>query len=295
MFKTAINTMNRLNLILDKHNLKSKIIWYSKDIMRFNNNKEFTGNEKCKLYQTISKELLFWLVHLDDIIFNDVLLSDIKKPIWNKGLTMKNPPWNKGLTMKNPPWNKGMVGVIKYGPIPQDRKDKISKANSGKNNGMYGHKHSDDYKLNASNTMKAKILSGEFTPNTNNRNTHWESTLDNIKYKSSWEVLYKYHNPNAEYEKLRIEYNDNGNNRIYIVDFIDHSNKIIAEIKPESLCSGDNFNNKQIALQKYAKEIGYSVLIVTEHILINYNRVDNADDRFDSFTYEKILKFYETY
>jgi hypothetical protein len=74
--------------------------------------------------------------------------------------------------------------------------------------------------------MKQKILSGEFTPNSNNRNTHWESTFNNNTYRSSWEALYQYFNQDAEYEKLRIEYNINNTAKIYIVDFVDHVNKI---------------------------------------------------------------------
>ena len=71
------------------------------------------------------------------------------------------------------PWNKGLKGKYPYShKHTEASKDKISKANSGKNIGMYGKRMSAEERLLKSKLMKERILSGKFTPNSNNRNTH---------------------------------------------------------------------------------------------------------------------------
>ncbi len=74
------------------------------------------------------------------------------------------------------PWNKDMKGNYPYSyPHSAETKEKISVANTGTKNGMYGTMMTAEQKEYRSNLMKEKILSGEFTPNSNNRNTHWDS------------------------------------------------------------------------------------------------------------------------
>lgn len=191
------------------------------------------------------------------------------------------------------PVNKGIAGVYKFGPRTKEVKDKISKKNSGVNNGMYGIKMSEEDKINRSKIMKDKILAGEFTPNSNNRNTHWSSTFNNNRYRSSWEALYQYINPDAEYETLRIEYKLSHNTYIYIVDFIDHNKKVVVEIKPRELCNGEKFNAKIAALHNWATLHNYTVLVVDKDwFMLQSINIDYT--KFDKLTADKIKKIYET-
>jgi len=69
-----------------------------------------------------------------------------------------------------------MKGNYPYSyPHSAETKEKISVANTGTKNGMYGTMMTAEQKEYRSNLMKEKILSGEFTPNSNNRNTHWDA------------------------------------------------------------------------------------------------------------------------
>ena len=82
------------------------------------------------------------------------------------------------------PWNKDTKGNYPYSvPCSQETKKKISNANSGSKNGMFGTTMSADRKKQNSIAMKELILLGKFTPNSNNRNTHWNSYYKNIKYR----------------------------------------------------------------------------------------------------------------
>jgi len=200
---------------------------------------------------------------------------------------------NKGMV----PWNKGMKGVYSSVPCSEEKKVKISKANSGERNGMYGTKYTDEDKYNMSVKMKQNILDGKFTPKTNNRNTHFYTVLDGNTYKSSWEAIYKYFNPLCEYEKLRLKYFDTVENteRVYIVDFVDNLNKILVEVKPKIFFETQNVKDKLISLYEYAASYDYAVVLVDENYLIQYDYYQIDKERFDSKTYKKITKFYETY
>lgn len=90
---------------------------------------------------------------------------------------------------------------------------------------MFGVKLSDADRLKKSVIMKQLILNGKFTPNSNNRNTHWKSTYKGQAFRSSWEALYACLNETAEYETLRISYTLDDREFVYIVDFIDHDKK----------------------------------------------------------------------
>jgi hypothetical protein len=102
--------------------------------------------------------------------------------------------------------------------------------------------------------MKKKILNGDFTPCVTNSwaNSRCKIKFDDVEYKfrSTWEGMFwlitKY-----EYEKIRIPYiNEKGENSTYIVDFVDRKNKVLYEIKPNSM--KNNIRNK--LKEKFAKE-----------------------------------------
>lgn len=190
-------------------------------------------------------------------------------------------PWNKD-TKGNypyPAWSKGQT------KITNSSLKKLSEDRLGNGNPMYGKEVTQENRNKKSRKMKEMILSGDFTPNSNNRNTHWESSLDGIKYRSSWEALYKYLNPAAKYEKLRIPYEYG----IYIVDFIDDDCKIAVEVKPKEQQTGKKFEAKITALKEWCDDNEYHYVLFDQEDVkraITENDIDYT--RFDNNTARKL-------
>lgn len=192
------------------------------------------------------------------------------------------------------PWSKGLKGKYPYSrKHTVETKNKISKANSGRNNGMYGKQMTADAKQIRSRAMKDKILRGEFTPNSNNRNTHWDSYYRGKKYRSSWECLYQYFDNDAEYETLRIPYFFENRGHIYIVDFVNHITKTIVEVKPKVMMSNKKTLAKITAATEWGYNNGYRFVFVDKEYLLSLGSPETLND-FDSNTQSKILKLYET-
>jgi very-short-patch-repair endonuclease len=192
------------------------------------------------------------------------------------------------------PWNKGMKGNYPYShSCAEDTKKKIGDANRGDKNGMFGRKHSDEGKQHRSELMKEKILLGEFTPNSNNRNTHWDSFYKNKKYRSSWEALYHYFDNSAEYETLRIPYKFDNRDCIYIIDFVNHETKIVIEVKPQELVNNAKTQAKISAAKEWCTENGYTFLLADKDYFLSKSIPTNLTE-FDTKTQNKIRKLYET-
>ena len=295
--------LEEYNNVLEKYEVILRATYISKDRIILNNGKILThGSDIRRFRRGIKNNAVEFITRIDTIYGDDVTaslnaLKEIKsigaskggKEVWRKSGDIIREKL-KGRT----PYNKGISGIYKHGPRSQQIKEKISKANSGKNNGMFGTTMSDADKRMRSKKMKELILQGKFTPNSNNRNTHWNASLDGRKYRSSWEALYQFINPSAEYEALRIEYFIDATTKIYIVDFVDHINKIVVEVKPRELCTGLKFESKMSALTNWANITGYSILIVDAQWLILQLR--NVEDytRFDNNTARKLKSLYET-
>jgi len=193
------------------------------------------------------------------------------------------------------PWSKGLKGKYPYShQHTAETKNKISKANSGGKNGMYGKRMSADKKNYLSVLMKQRIQTGEFTPNSNNRNTHWDSYYRGKKYRSSWECLYQYFDNDAEYETLRIPYFFENKEYIYIVDFVNHTTKTIVEVKPKEMLSNRKTAAKIAAAREWGRDNGYSFVFADKQYLISKGLPEVRSD-FDSNTQSKILNLYETY
>ncbi|ASD52079.1 endonuclease [Pseudomonas phage PspYZU05] len=132
--------------------------------------------------------------------------------------------------------------------------------------------YSEETRLKHSNTVKQKILDGKFTPKSNNRRTWKRLYKDGFAFRSSWELkFYNYclvNDIDVEYESLRIPYEFEGSTHIYITDFISHTEKMVYEIKPNSM-----MDSKALAKKKYAsewcKENGYEYVFITEDFLCN--------------------------
>jgi very-short-patch-repair endonuclease len=265
----------------------------------FSNKKIFKDNDrKCWINRLRNSSVI--IENFDNIINDVITIESLRKEInsiagklaWEISrdkillkMEGKN-PWNKGITgEKNSFFNKSHT---------EEAKKKISDKNKGENNGMYGKKMSDECKSLHSQKMKTLILEGKFTPNTNNRNTHWESTLDGVKYRSSWECLYKLHNPNSIYEKLRIEYIYQDKTKIYIVDFIDETNKLVIEVKPNNILKQEISKVKLKYLNEWCKDNNFNIIIVNEEWILENIKEKYIDyNRFNKPTQEKIKKFYE--
>lgn len=192
------------------------------------------------------------------------------------------------------PWNKGMKGSYQYSyPCSIDTKAKIGDANRGERNGMFGKKYTEQEKQRRSETMKEKILSGEFTPNSNNRNTHWDSFYQNNKYRSSWEALYQYFDNDAEYETLRILYKLNNKDYIYIIDFVNHKTKTVVEVKPRELVDNKKTQAKISAAEEWCNNNGYTFVLADKDYFISQTIPGDLTE-FDFKTQNKIRKLYET-
>jgi hypothetical protein len=191
------------------------------------------------------------------------------------------------------PWNKGMKGIYPYShPCSEDTKKRISNANCGEKNGMFGKKHSVEFKQEQSQRMRELILAGKFTPNSNNRNTHWDSFYRDKKYRSSWEALYQYFDREAEYETVRIPYKFDNKDYIYIIDFVNHKTKTLVEVKPQELLNDKKTQGKISAAKKWCDNNGYS-FVIADKAYFTSRTMPNDLAEFDTKTQNKIRNLYE--
>jgi hypothetical protein len=122
-------------------------------------------------------------------------------------------------------------------------------------------------------TMKRKIESGEFTPNSNN----WKKSLtiklnflnQEFRFRSRWEIAYYFvnsllYNRQLEYEKIRIPYEFDGKDKIYIVDFYSKELSELIEIKPKSRLSILLEQQKIIAAKNWAIKNNVNFKLITE-------------------------------
>lgn len=299
MKRTPEQMINSLNFKLQEYQQLTRLVEWSKDQITLSTGKILKNLDRARFIKRImNPKTDLWCKNIDRLLNGEVTELEIKSELaalGGKACQDKYGAKIRSNLNSGIPWNKGLKGnyPYKFGPRPQHVKDKISAKNSGKNNGMYGVKMSDADRQMRSDIIRTKILEGKFTPISNNRNTHWNATLDTQKYRSSWESLYQYINPAAEYEKLRLAYEYNGKRLVYIVDFIDYKNKIVVEVKPRELCTGEKFRAKISALTAWAKQHQFSVLIVDKQWL-QEQRIHIDYSRFDNKTEKKIKAMYET-
>lgn len=299
MKKTSQQMIEFINNILNTHQQTTRVTQWTGNSIFLSTGRILTGNERYRFIKRVTTtKTELWVKNIDNLLSGKITEKEIKSQLCSLGGVAAQKKHGDTIKLNlstGKPWNAGTRGqnLGTRGPLSQSIKDKISLKNSGINNGMYNVKMSDSDKQIRSQLMKSKILDGSFTPNSNNRNTHWDATLDGKKYRSSWEALYQYINEFAEYEKLRILYEIDSTNRVYIVDFVDHHNKLVIEIKPRELCSGHKFDSKWTALTTWAKNNRYDVLLVDKKWLQEQSL--NIDyTRFDEKTAKKIRTLRET-
>lgn len=298
MKKTAQQIIDALNGRLIEFNQSTRVIEYSGKSIKLSTGQVLVDNDKDKFCKRLmNSKTNLWAQNIDLLLSGTVTDKEIRSDLATIGgiaVQKKYPNIKKNLNTGSP-WNAGTKGqrIGTLGPRPSAVKKAIGQSNSGKNNGMFGVKMSDKDKQLRSKLMKEKILFGKFTPNSNNKNTHWDSCYKGKKYRSSWEALYQYYNNTAEYESLRIEYGYDNNKHIYIVDFVDHIKKVVIEIKPQELCSDPRFMAKKEALLNWATNHNYQMIIATRKWLLD-NIVVNDYTDFDNRTAIKIKAMYAT-
>lgn len=262
----------KYNNILESSNQNLRIDVWSSEIL-LNNGMVLTGRSTISQFKNRIKN---WHNHFDLLYSVDSSIREqtLKKLIKDKnrkaGLKtfeihgkrmVKNlnigTPWNKG--MKNYPYKPIHTGMTKEN---SEVARKISKSKSGSLNPNFGKTMSEPTRRKKSLAMRELIASGSFTPNIRNSRTHWQVEYNGQRYRSSWEAAFHYLNPNYEYETIRIDYSINDRQRIYIVDFVDHQNKILVEIKPSS--HRNNCTEKFSAAKKWCDERHYKFQIISE-------------------------------
>jgi hypothetical protein len=304
----TMDKMIRINKRLEEFNQNTRLIELSTTRTLLNTGKEiFSPNLDKFIKRIMNTKIIDWVKNTDNLLSGIIHESEIKSISFSVGgraaqakhgdKIRKNLNYSLNSFIKgHAPWNAGTKGqnIGKGKPCSLETKNKIREKLLGENNCRYGYKYSAEEREQKSIALKQAILTGRFTPKLNNRNTYWEASLDGTLYRSSWEALYKYINPNANYEKLRIPYQHADESKIYIVDFIDHVDKQVVEVKPKELCVGEKFACKMNALTEWANTNAYTVLIVDKDWLLT--RMPILDySRFDKNTEKKIKALYETH
>lgn len=258
------------NQLLELYNQKTRIISSDGKILITTSGKIISDNEYSRWDRALKRKCDTFFANFDlydSIMSENDLISFNKKirSLLGKKYANYNPkPYNpnrksrKGIPTGVTPWNKGKT---KY---TDERLSKLSRDHSGSGNPSFNRIKTIEEIEKQSNSLKKTIKNG-YTP-VNNRNTHWEVKQRGRSYRSSWELLFHLMNPSNEYEKLRIDYYDteNGENRIYIVDFIDYENKIVTEIKPICFLEDQITKDKLKSLRNWCTINGYTLRIFTE-------------------------------
>jgi hypothetical protein len=290
---------DRLNERLASYKQHIRVVDFGKLTLLLSTGDTLTQPEFGKFKRRVMNiKTNLWVKNMDSLLAGTVTETQIKSMLaatGGKAVHKLHPNLSKKNLNTGIPWNKGTVGLQTGWAkgLTKETDSRIAKfAKFGGKNGMHGVKMSDSDKQIRSDIMKTKILSGEFTPNSNNRNTHWDSEYDGKKYRSSWEALYQSMHPKAEYEALRIEYSINGCRKIYIVDFVDYTTKLVSEVKPAELCKGEIFEAKMSALNNWANQNDFNIILATQEWLLNQDSPSDLS-KFDKKTATKIRKLYE--
>lgn len=200
-------------------------------------------------------------------------------------------PWSKGLTKyTSKSLAKMSKKLSKHNKNNDPRIAKQTYENKiGQNNPMSKTNYQDRTNLSKkqSSSMKQLILEGKFTPKSENRLCHLKLEYKGQKYRSSWEIIFHYLNPNMLYEKIRIPYKlKNGEEHTYISDFYDKTTNTIYEIKPDKIYN--DLSDKMEAIKESIKQN------------TNYNYIHLGDDWAKSIQLdencdinEKIVKMFK--
>lgn len=296
--KTYQEIQTRINTKLISNNQMLCIAVCTKKKWVVSNGREFIGDELKKLKRRlIYSKTPVWYENFDKwitgVMSEQAVMHMLAIQRGEKCQSM-HPHISQNLNTGTP-WIKGKKNNVDYSrkPLSEEQRKRMSKQRSGQGNPMFGKKHTQQVKENHSKHIKNLIKDGKFTPNCNNRQTHYDVTYNGVKYRSSWEALYHSFNPQAIYEELRILYTHNNKQRVYIVDFIDYEQKVVIEIKPKELINTKLFQAKWASLVDWARSNGYTTLLADQEWLVT--NIPNPDlSKFDDKTARKVHTLYET-
>lgn len=161
--------------------------------------------------------------------------------------------------------------------ITEETKQKLSISNKKVHTSAeFRAKHKTTYdnsRVKQSATMKTKIANGSFTPPITNSWTHWSAYANKNgvtkRFRSSWEAAF-WLLTDFEYEKIRVPYNYQGKERVYIVDFVDSAKNVIFEIKPDSIRNTGVNKTKFEAATAWAKQNNYTFEIIGNNWFAQY-------------------------
>jgi len=296
---TFTQMMDRINQKLELNSQQVRVVAYERSALVLSTGHKLEGKEAALFKRRIfSIYTDIWIKHMDDLLNGEITEASMLRSFatqrgknsWSKNSDKIRKNLNTGI-----PWSKGRPGSFLGRNHTEISKRKIGEKNSGKNNGMYGKPQSIDSKKKKSIRMKEKILSGEFTPNSTNRHTRWQTEFNGKKYRSSWEALYHSYNQQAEYEQLRLPYSYNDQEHIYIVDFIDHCARTVAEVKPDNMWELPETQAKISALKSWALDNDYRVLMVDQTWLVSNIPCPKSLEVFDQNTAKRITSLYEAH
>jgi hypothetical protein len=138
--------------------------------------------------------------------------------------------------------------------------------------------------------QKNNILEGKFIPQNNYRTKRRFPCYINNKeflFRSSWEICFFLSHPNLNYEKLRIPYELENEQKIYIPDFIDYENKILYELKPKRQYIAQV--NKMNSAIKWCLDNQYKFIWINESNILNFIDKEVFNDERNLLFYNKML------
>ena len=94
---------------------------------------------------------------------------------------------------------------------------------------------------------------------------------------------------------IRIPYQYEGKQKIYIVDFINYQTKQCIEVKPEEHKNNPKVIAKMTALNQWCKENGYALKLADQHYFVKFP-IESIDfSQFDDVSQKKIKEMYARY
>lgn len=128
-----------------------------------------------------------------------------------------------------------------------------------------------------SESMKARIASGAWTPMVTNSWGKTRMVVDGVPFRSSWEAAFYIRNPNATYESTRIRYTGlDCQEHWYLVDFT--IGKSVYEIKPDSTVGHPTSQLKVAAALEHCKSNNMRYTVIGDSwFRTNYQLYASAD------------------
>lgn len=292
-FSKEKKMIQKYNRLFEKNNLKLRVIIWNSDMIELNSIILKSERDRRNFRVRCASPNL--LPYIDKLYFNKNSSKDIDNIV--KNIQKENASKCNKLYWKKLPENEKeskrqhmrqvqkLVDYtkIKYRTVWNKGKTKetdirlmtLSQQRTGKGNPRFGCKMSEEEKQKKSKLLKHRIKTGKWTPHIHNSRTHWQCIYNNKKYRSSWEAMYASLNPLDEYEQVRMYYPFGGKTKVYIVDFVNHQEKTLTEVKPVEHINTKKFKAKTKAAIQWCLKNDYQFRILTQQYFIeNFNKIE---------------------